>query len=178
LEPQTVFFKQKELIRKELPPEETSTAMYEQALVTLEANGLQQYEISAFARNKAYSRHNVGYWTGRPFLGLGPSAFSYWKERRFRNMANLSKYLQLLKKDQSPIDFDEELDPLAKQRELLTIQLRLVEGVNLKAFQIDSETKNSLIRLENQGFLENRHDRIRLTRKGIFFYDTVAVELI
>lgn len=56
-------------------------------------HGFQHYEISNFAKDGAYSRHNTAYWNGIPYLGLGPSAHSYDGKARFWNLASLSKYL-------------------------------------------------------------------------------------
>lgn len=179
IEPHTVFFKNRAILERMVPDEETSLQMYETAVAELEKAGLQQYEISAFAKPGKHSHHNVGYWTARPFLGLGPSAFSYWNKRRFRNIANLHKYCR----DDNPVDFDELLSSEEQLKELLTIRIRLLEGVNVAEFQkafgeLDNETLATLDRLCGDGLLERADGCVRLTRKGILFYDTVAVELI
>lgn len=183
IEPHTLFFKNKEILAKKIPNEEESLKMYEMAVEELESHGLARYEISAFAKPGYYSRHNVGYWTGRSFLGLGPSAFSYWEGKRFRNVANLSRYTKSLCAGDSPVDFEEELSPFSHVREMLAIQLRLLSGVDLNFFQkihgtFDDETKQTLVKLETEGLLERINNQIQLTKKGILFYDTVAVELI
>jgi oxygen-independent coproporphyrinogen III oxidase len=183
IEPHTVFFKYRESLSKQLPDEETSKAMYDLACSTFEGAGLAQYEISAFAKNGLTARHNSGYWTGRPFLGLGPSAFSYWEGSRFRNISNLSKYLETLRSGGSPIDFTEKLALEAHQRELLTIALRLLNGVDLVSFQqqeglISPECRQTLHELEKDGFLQHNENHWALTRKGVLFYDTVAIELV
>ncbi len=108
IEPHTMFFKNQAKLKPLLPCEETTLAMYEMALHKLEDCGLKPYEISAFAKPKFYSRHNTGYWTGRPFIGFGPSAFSYWEGKRYRNVAHLNKYYDALKEGRSPIDFEEQ----------------------------------------------------------------------
>jgi len=183
LEPQTLFFKHQSKILPLLPHQEISLAMYEMAIERLEAMGLWQYEISAFAQPGYASRHNKGYWTGRPFLGLGPSAFSDWEEKRFRNVAHLERYCDALKKGHFPRDFEERLDKEARRRELFVIQLRLREGVHWKGFNpwhecLDCTFQANLKRLIAEHFLFRRHGQIGLTRKGILFYDTVAAELI
>lgn len=183
IEPHTIFFKHRERIQKLLPNEEVSLQMYEMAVDKLESFGLKQYEISAFSRPGYQSQHNVGYWTAREFLGLGPSAFSYFEKHRFRNIPNLSKYLDSLQQNQSPIDFKELLDEEAQRRELLAINLRLIEGVNLVEFQkqhgiLDQQTKYTLEKLQQQELLSQDHSHIKLTRRGVLFYDTVATELI
>lgn len=183
IEPHTVFFKYRESLQKQIPDEQVSLSMYETAIEMLQEKGLQQYEISAFARDNAYSRHNVGYWTARPFIGLGPSAFSFWAGERFRNVANLNKYCQALQADKSPIDFTEQLETDASRRELLVIHLRLASGVDLTEFQnthgvLDKETIVTISRLKSEEYLHSSGPVLSLTKKGILFYDTVASELI
>lgn len=183
IEPHTVFFKYQEVLRKQLPDAECSTQMYLTAIESLEEFGLMQYEISAFAKNGLFSRHNVGYWTARPFLGFGPSAFSYWDRRRFRNVANLNRYLKALQEGSSPIDFSEQLDPIKQRKELLAIALRLREGVDLVEFEknygsLDPQTNSALNHLEQNKLLERTGSTIKLSQRGFLFYDTVAVEII
>lgn len=183
IEPHTVFFKYQESLKKILPDAECSADMYKTAVHTLKSCGLDQYEISAFARNGLYSNHNVGYWTGRPFLGFGPSAFSYWDNKRFRSVAQFNRYLDALKKGRSPMDFSEELSPKDKRNELLAIALRLRKGVNCAAFELqygplDPTTHDALKKLVNQGLLKQEGQTFSLTDHGVLFYDTIAVEII
>lgn len=183
IEPHTVFFKYRESLQAQLPDDEVSKRMFEMACSCFETNDLHHYEISAFAKNGFMSRHNSGYWTGRPFLGLGPSAFSYWDNKRFRNVANLSKYVHALQKQTSPIDFSEELPTEARRRELFTIALRLLSGVNLSAFEqangpLSVACHTVLTKLVDDGFLYFFNNLYQLTKKGILFYDTVATELV
>ena len=183
IEPHTSFFKHQEELQKTLPDPDISLKMYEKAQETLTASGLKQYEISAFAREGYQSRHNTGYWKARPFLGFGPSAFSYWDSIRFRNIAHLRRYAYQLDQGKFPVDFKEQLDEQASLRELLTIRLRLCEGVHLVYFegeygQLDKETLKNIEQLENKGYIERNNEIIRLTKQGILFYDSVAVDLI
>lgn len=183
IEPHTKFYKQQEQLKKVVPDPETSFTMLTYGIEQLELHGLKRYEISAFARDACYSRHNVGYWTARPFLGLGPSAFSYWEEERFRNIAHLGRYVEKLRKDESPVDFREKLGYEEHLRELLAVELRLMKGVNLEEFQNRHgalthsmlETVRALI--QSEFLLEDNHVLI-LSEKGKNFYDTVAAEIV
>lgn len=182
-EPHTVFYKKKSLLQPFLPKEEISSNMYQAAVEKCHRAGLIQYEISAFQKPGFHSCHNIGYWLGRSFLGLGPSAFSYWNGKRYRNIANLNRYLNLLKKGESPVDFEEQLEGVNKIRELLAVNLRVIEGVDLERFQqthgvLDAETLTAIDRLQVQGLLRNSTRHLQLTQKGILFYDTVATEII
>lgn len=182
IEPKTVFFKYRESLQKILPDAECSAGMYKKAIIAMKAAGLDQYEISAFAKLGLYSKHNVGYWIGRPFLGFGPSAFSYWHNKRFRSVPQFKRYLECLKQGVSPIDFSEELEPKKRRNELLTIALRLRKGVECAAFEaqhgpLDPSTYRALDSLVSQQFLKREGDSFSLTDQGVLFYDTVAVEL-
>lgn len=183
IEPHTLFFKKQEQLRPFLPKEEESLIMYESAIEFLEEMGLFQYEISAFAKPFYESKHNSGYWTGRSFLGLGPSAFSYWEGKRFRNVAHLGRYCSSLKEGILPIDFEEKLDPDAHRRELFVIYLRLKKGVSLHEFvhnhgPLEPEMQTALNQFVKENLLTQNDQTYRLTKKGILFYDTIAAELI
>ncbi len=182
-EPHTVFFKKREVLEKLVPDAENSLKMYEAAITSLNHMGLHQYEISAFAREGCQSKHNVGYWTARPFLGFGPSAYSYWAGKRFRNVAHLNRYCRSLDSNQFPVDFEEQLDADASKRELLAVQLRLLEGVDLLAFEqchgkLSDDTLRTIADLKLKGYVESLANVLKLTRRGMLFYDSVAVELI
>lgn len=180
-EPNTIFFKKRRDLRPSLPSPEESSQMLEYAVSSCEASGLRRYEISAFARGDAYSRHNTGYWTGRPFLGLGPSAFSYFYGKRFKNAASITKWLTALETGISPVDFEEKLSPEAAFRELLAIRIRLLEGIDLNSFTArygSLPSDLSFDTLIHDGLLSLENNRLRLTSRGLLFYDTVAAELI
>jgi oxygen-independent coproporphyrinogen III oxidase len=182
-EPNTIFFKKKEQLLSQLPLDEERVEMLERAVESLEFMGLKRYEISAFAREGRESRHNVGYWTGRPFLGFGPSAFSYWEGTRFSNCAHFNHYLSFLKQNRFPVDFEEKLDFPHNIQELLALHLRLSKGVDLSRFSRDygalpSALLNSLHILLQRGWLCQQADVLSLTPSGQLFYDSVAAEII
>ncbi len=80
-------------------PEEMDTAMYETTLALMAENGFAQYEVSNFAKTGFESRHNKNYWNHSNYLGVGPSAHSFWKEhptggRRWWNVRSIAQYLR------------------------------------------------------------------------------------
>ena len=165
IEPGTLFYKQKKQTL-EGDAEYLHTAVH-----ILEKAGLKRYEISAFAKEGFKAVHNTGYWTGRPFRGIGPSAFSYLEGRRFQNICNYNRYKALIESGQSATDFSEELPPERAERELFAIHLRLLEGAPLRA-GID------ITSLENQGLLIKKGAFVQLTPLGLLHYDTVASEIV
>lgn len=179
IEPHTVFYKYRQKLAPLVPKPEISRQMYCEAIERLEKMGLMQYEISAFARAGKMSRHNIGYWTARPFLGLGPSAFSYWDSRRFRNICNFNKWMQSCLEGENPADFEELLLPHARKRELLTVRLRLSEGVDLSHFEpLEVETRQTISKYQQMQFLEIDGTKVRLTKDGQLFYDSIATDLV
>jgi oxygen-independent coproporphyrinogen-3 oxidase len=174
IEPHTSFYKRKVI----LPHEEESLRFLGAAVQTLEEIGLKRYEISAFAKPGFESRHNIGYWTGRPFLGFGPSAFSYWEGERFQNTPNLNRYAALLKQGHSPVSFREKLPYPKNVCELLAIRLRLFEGVDVSQIELPSITHKSLEKLIEKGWLVKEETRLSLSNAGRLFYDAIAEELI
>ena len=177
-EENTPFFRKFDTLKTKLPDDETCKDMYLDAIKALKAIGFSQYEISAFCKDDLYSRHNVGYWAARKFLGFGPSAFSFM-DQRFRNVSNLVRYVQLLKDGLSPIDFQDNLAQEERIRELFTVRLRLLDGVDVKKYgTLEPITLKTIESLINEGFLQQRDGCVSLTERGILFYDYVASELI
>lgn len=177
IEPHTVFFKIKNQIQKNLPSPEESLSMYQMAVDRLTAFGFHQYEISAFCKTQR-SIHNAGYWSNREFLGLGPSAYSYWNKQRFRNVPNINRWYHSVVNGLLPVDDFESLPADAHERERLVLRLRLLEGAQLSEFHLDPQTERTIDTLIENQLLEKKDGILKLTKKGVIFYDTVAIELI
>lgn len=100
-----------------------------QAQRHLEAAGLEQYEISSFARAGRHSRHNGRYWKRLPYLGMGPAASSHLAERRTENVRSLPQYIARLRRGTSPVVRVEVLTPETIARERIWLGLRTKEGI-------------------------------------------------
>jgi len=179
-EKNTLFYKNKEKLLNLLPKEKESLALLEYAVSELEKLNFNRYEISAFAKKGHQSIHNRGYWIGREFLGLGPSAFSYLNKKRFQNIKNLKIYAISLKKNLPFIGFEEKLKYPQNIKELLAVNLRLLEGINIEEFQNKfGEIPSSTIKiLKNSNFVNFENNKVKLNKKGLLFYDTLASEII
>ena len=183
IEPHTPWFRMKAAIESQMPPEEVSTQMIAAAWAITDAHGFSQYEISAFAKKGFHSHHNVGYWQGREFLGFGPSAFSFFKNSRFSNIANIKKYCQAIEQKTSPVEMREEIPAQQRLREMAAIGLRMNFGIDPSSLEkqwgpADQEFMPTLHRLKDQCLLEQRGNAFCLTARGRLLYDTVAVEII
>ena len=145
------------------------------------AAGFTRYEISNYARPGYACRHNLLYWQGQDYLGLGPSAQSYLDGRRFGNAVSVDDYCRTLEEGRLPVAESELLSEDQRQRERIVFGLRLIDGVDrtlLRHEPPDGAWNQTLERMARRGLLEEREGRIRLTDEGRRYADSVAAELI
>ncbi len=157
-----------------LPPDAETESLYLACVEHLAAHGLAQYEVSNFARPGAESRHNRAYWTGAPFLGLGPSASGFWGRRRYSNEPATSRYLARVEAGEIPEGLIDPLDRSARRLESLILPLRTAAGVPLDrlppgTLDLDRGAREGLWRLAD--------GRMRLTARGFLRIDTVEERL-
>jgi oxygen-independent coproporphyrinogen III oxidase len=113
----------------DIPTEDGQADLYEQTVTLLEKRGFQHYEISNFAVPGFECLHNLNYWRGGEYLGLGPAAASHLKGRRFKNKADLDAYLI---DPRGQVEEIEELKAEDKAAEEAILRLRLLrEGLNI-----------------------------------------------
>ena len=178
IEERTVYKKNEKEILPLLPSSEMGMSMLNLAIDSLKEMGLSRYEISAFAKQGFEAEHNTGYWKGVPFIGFGPSAFSYLGGARFSNVKHLKRYSTYLKKGIFPVDFFEKLGGEAALSEKLAVALRLLKGVKLSEMPpLTKGIELELQKLQGTGHLQLHGSRLKLTQKGINFYDDVGTAL-
>jgi oxygen-independent coproporphyrinogen-3 oxidase len=147
--------------------------MYDLIRARLNVAGFVHYEISNFARPGFECRHNLLYWSGGEYIGLGPAAHSHWQGVRRANVSDLEAYCT----NGSRREFEEKLDPDAKERETLVMGLRRLEGVEV-ASGLWKTCSESFQTLEKAGLLAIDGRRVRLTDEALFVSDTVFSELV
>jgi oxygen-independent coproporphyrinogen-3 oxidase len=155
--------------------------MEDAAARRLATSGFTRYEISNYARPGRACRHNLLYWQGHDYLGLGPSAQSYLNGRRFGNSESMENYVRTLEEERLPIVDSELLSEDQRRRERIVFGLRLIEGVDqalLRHEPPDRAWQQALDQLTRRGLLEERAGKLRLTDEGRRFADSVAVELL
>jgi oxygen-independent coproporphyrinogen-3 oxidase len=151
--------------------EEIEIAMFERTRELLGAAGILGYEISNFARPGFESRHNLGYWRGSDYLGLGPSACSTIGGVRWRNVANTRLYVARVTRGESVREERETLDAATRAKERIMFGLRMREGVGRQEFAgADAE----LHRLAQEGLTVEEEGRVFLTARGRLLADSVA----
>ena len=151
--------------------EEREIAMFERTRAVLAEAGFIDYEISNFARPGFESRHNLGYWRGADYLGLGPSACSTIGGLRWRNVPDTRAYAARIARGDSVRGELETLDPATRAKERIMFGLRMREGVARSEFGDDTER---LRELAAQGLAYEERGRICLTPRGKLVADSVA----
>ncbi len=165
----------------ELPDDETQLAHLLQIHHWMTSHGFEHYEISNFARPGKRARHNLNYWQGNSYLGLGPSAHSFDSRtsRRWKNVSSLHKYASLLAEGGSPVEWTEELTESQKGLERWMLALRLSDGFPVDWLIQPSQQARAQLFLKD-GLLEphpNQTDRLRLTARGFALSDHVITAL-
>ena len=115
-----------------LPDEETEREMYYETKSMLHKQGFERYEISNYAKPGRECRHNIGYWTGVPYLGLGLGASSYMNGSRFAVSSDMQQYLE--EKPGTVTDV-EKLTKKDMEEEFFYVGLRMTAGVSLSEFE-------------------------------------------
>lgn len=163
--------------------EELSLTMFKELVCQLTDAGYEHYEISNFARPGYRSRHNCSYWHQVPYIGLGAAAHSFDLNSRQWNVADLKLYIEEINNGIIPME-REELDNDTTFNDIITTALRTSDGIDLNALEtrLGKRYRNTLISAAGkhieQGLLEIRHDRLRLTFEGIFISDMVMSDLM
>ncbi len=151
----------------QLPDEDTEREMYRMIGTYIKKYGFDRYEISNYAKPGFESRHNMKYWQGEEYLGLGAGAHSYMNSVRYCNTSDLNEYINggCIIRDATKIDEAE------KQKEYYMLGLRIKEGVPEKYHP-------NIEKLILQGLIERADGRIRLTERGTDLASYVMEEMM
>lgn len=177
IEPQTPFG----AAPPSLPDEDTVVTLYHTAADALEAHGFAQYEISNFARDGRVSRHNTKYWDGVPYLGIGPSAHSFYGGKRFAYPRDLQAFIHGNEPTaERPVDGDiAEGSP----EEYAMLRLRLTEGLREDGYRarfgtpLSAEWRRRAAALPSS-LIVCDEDGIRLTRDGFLVSNAILARLL
>ncbi len=166
-----------------LPGEDQDRQMYHMTKAILAEAGYDRYEISNYARPGYACRHNVGYWTRVPYLGLGLGAASCYGEQRFSNTREMGEYLaaqDLI----SPRRDVQELTEQDAMEEFMFLGLRLTRGVNTVTFEqtfgkpMEQVYGPVLQKMVSQGLMEQKGDQWFLTDLGLDVSNGVLAEFL
>ncbi len=174
IEEGTVFYKRKNAL--DLPDEDAQCDLYLQAFDRLEKGGFRQYEISNAAIPGFESRHNLKYWNGEEYLGLGPAAHSFMDGKRFFFPRDTEYFIN----GGTPIDDGEG----GGFEEYAMLRLRLTEGLTETGvrerfgFSIPGKMRAAAEKFQGTGLAVVDGEGIRLTRQGFLLSNRIIGELL
>jgi oxygen-independent coproporphyrinogen-3 oxidase len=168
----------------EIPEDEIQAQLYERTIDFLENAGYVHYEVSNYAFEGFECRHNLKYWQYENYIGFGPSAHSFWINKRWWNFANLNKYINALDLGKIPVANFEILDEEKMIEEFIYLGLRS-KGINVARFKgkfgfefVDGDIKDEIEELDRAGYITIEDDFIKLTPKGFLLCDEIVLRLI
>ena len=162
--------------------EQTAAEQVDLLVTTLAKSGYRQYEISNFALPGFESRHNQGYWQGKRYLGIGPSAHSFNERTRQHNVANNHLYVRSLSQEKIPAE-EEILKKEDQINEYILTTLRTSSGCDLAqlksrfGYDVLALHGRYLRELEKQQLILLSGDQLRLTESGKLLADRISSDL-
>lgn len=162
--------------------EDTDRAMYELTIDELARAGIDQYEISNFARDGFKCRHNLNYWANGSYIGIGPGATSYLQGTRSKNYPDISRYAETIRSGASTVESSETLVGQERACETAVLNLRRRCGIDLLEFktrtgfdamQLFAEPIRTYQKL---GLINTDHGRIFLTRQAFGIADSILCD--
>lgn len=156
---------------------------YNAALYYLNSYGYHHYEVSAFCKPSYECKHNLAYWSFDDYIGIGPSASSFFNKKRWTNVASLTEYA----KKPYPVGLSEtckEIDIPTLKKEFLISTLRKKEGFNIDRYNtlfnhsFTNEHSVVLEKLSNEDFIQVSSDYVKPTEKGFRYLNTILESLI
>ena len=179
----TALWKLREQNQVEEADEDLSVTLFKTLIEELTHAGYEHYEISNFCLPGLHSRHNSSYWTGKKYLGCGPSAHSFNGTSRQWNVASLDKYIQSIQ--QGELDYEiEELDIYTRYNDFVITTIRTHWGMSLSHLRstYGENLYQHCLRMAKphleQGVLEIKEDTLKLTKEGIFISDGIMSDLL
>ncbi len=179
-EPGTLFETERLAGRIDSLPDTAIADMFQLTVAELALGGYNQYEISNFARPGRQSRHNVKYWNGSPYLGLGAGAHSFDGFTRSWHFRNIDRYIQVLADGCLPVSGEERLTQSQHMLESIYLGLRTTAGIRQRDFErrfgiiFEDLWGDLIVDLRGQGFVQSSPDRIALTVAGMLFLDAIV----
>ncbi len=165
-------------------PQELERETYLQTVACLIDHGFEHYEISNFAQPGKQCQHNITYWNGGDYLGLGAGACSYLDGQRLENQHDIPEYCSAIAAKGDAIISRERLNPEKAAREALMLGLRQTQGISLQEFAKRTgfaapELFGKALRIHRDaGRIDISADRLRLTLEGLLVANSVMSDFI
>ncbi len=184
IEDDTPFAEMMKSGRLALPNEETVIEMDLRTIASCRTAGIEQYEISNYARPGFECRHNINYWENREYIACGAAAVSYVGGVREKRIGNVHEYIERISSGLPVIEESERLSLEAAFRETVIMGLRLIRGVRRDSLRrrygkdVDEYYGHTLENLLNQGLVKLTITHLHLTERGRLLANQVMADLV
>jgi oxygen-independent coproporphyrinogen-3 oxidase len=195
VEPETALYYR---VQKGILPEpdpDVAASQYEWTRERLAEAGYEHYEISNWAQPRRRCEHNLVYWRGEPYLGMGAGAHSFFVGQRFANLDAPNRYVEAITASVEEraargrgtlhqVAAGETPDAATNRTDVAILGLRLLEGIDEADFEarfgttLDAEFGAALEKHERLGLIERGEGRVRLTERGLLLSNEVFIDLL
>lgn len=164
--------------------QELDSRMYELAICEFELAGINQYEISNFAKPGYECQHNLSYWYNRNYLGIGAAAGSWYQNVRKENVASVSEYINRINKDKNPAAYENTPDNETLARETAVLMLGLRRGIDIEYFKKHTGINpveffaEEIEQNQKKGLIKKEGNYLRLTKKAIPVANSVLCDFV
>ena len=163
--------------------ENESICQFQTLIQMAKENGFEQYEISNFAKDRKYSKHNSSYWMGIKYLGLGPSAHSFNGISRSWNVSHIESYIKAVAIG-LPYSEEEILSEINKYNEYILTRIRTIWGVSIDDIKTGFGTEKAIYFQQNiekyiaSDLVKQQSGIYTLTENGMFVSDEIMANLM
>lgn len=163
----------------DLPPEDEVAEMYRAVIRLADEHGLEQYEISNFARPGEKAVHNCRYWTREPYIGLGLGAHSFDGVARTSNTRVIREYIEMIESGSLPVSFREVLTEEEIRHERIFLGLRQTRGLQADQLReiVGAGAQDWIDEALEQGWVAIERDHVRFTVEGFLVSDELVAKL-
>lgn len=180
VEPQTALHVRIQKNLDQAPDDQETTDQFYLADKLLTKNGYGHYEISNYAKPGMKAVHNSNYWTGVPYLGIGPSAHSFDGDNRYWNVASNKKYIEKIA-DNQPWWEQEQLSKADRYNEFVMVSLRTAKGISIKKLQEQHpefvEYFDYQLTQIDQKLIDSEGAYCKVSQMGYVYADRIASDL-
>ena len=170
-------------IRDTLPDDDVVADMYLYAVEALKRKGFFQYEVSNFSQKGYESKHNLKYWSMKPYIGLGAAAHSFFGNKRFSVIKDLGEYIRRMRSGDPVIEDADDTDCIDRVGEYIMLGLRKVSGIDTEDFYKTFGTDfgpyaERLEKYVERGYAVHEGSVFRLDPRGLFVSNTIISDVL
>ena len=181
-EKETQLFKLIKEKKITMPPDEQKSKWFLDTHNMLKNNFYMPYEISSFSKKGYECQHNLNYWKILPYVGYGPSAYSYDGTKRWQNISSIDSYIKKLNSHKSPIHYSETINKKNRTNEVIGFGLRTTSGISVdkipKVYSQKFRKNLKSVQKKWEKAIIVDKNFIKLNQNGFLFADAIAVDLM